>query len=93
MSFITIDKDQQTATVQGWAQPDGDIIKHEAGVLVIKIPGYNVWIDRWKGHGYMPAQYHVYEIHREEENEDTIEIRATKIVDFETRKPRKDDDE
>ena len=92
MSFITINKAEQTAKVQGWAQPDGDVIKHQAGVLVIKIPGYNVWMGSFEGHGYMPAEFHVYEIHREEEEEHTIEIRATKIVDFETRKPRKDDE-
>ena len=93
MSFITINKKKQTATVHGWDQPDGDVIKHQAGVLVLKIPGYMVWMGRFNGHEYMPTQFHVYEEHATlEEDEKTIKIRATKIVDFETRKPKKENE-
>ena len=91
MSFITIHKATQTATVHGWAQPDGEVIQHQAGVLVLKIPGYNVWMGRFQGHGYMPTQFHVYEELRTlEEDEHHLYIKANEIVAFPTRKPKED---
>ena len=91
MSFITINKAKQTAEVHGWAQPDAHVHQHHVKHLVLKVPGYNLWVGRFDGHGYQPAHFNVYEIEEViEEDKDFIKIRATEIVNFPLNKPKEE---
>jgi hypothetical protein len=88
--FLVINK--RGVSVNGLAQPMAELVhfqrddeEKQSYRMVIKVPGYSEYINRFSGTGYNPAMFQLWEVWNIQESGSVIAAEGRKLTEWDVR--------